>query len=305
MSAMMRPHIISSLLLVGVVDAVQQSVAIENDAEMYSAEPSSLDPFVEGGAVKAEKERTPAAAAGKTSPPSAFSQTSAMARLQKLFTSAKSRVNQVKEAQKIASASQQHFKTLVLDLALNYDVKPMTVLNAARFSSLDTDGNDVLEGAELCTCPLSADLNEDKKLDFPEYNLHCSSQQEQAGDGDGVSKIGGVNLPAGPGTAAPEKNPTEMAFLQMSSSCWPWWLSSCCDGASAFQEPEMLIARSRRGRSNAPSQPTSDVPSAADAPPAWRGPSAAASQSQGATGIPFQEEESIAAKRARLLRDGS
>ncbi|CAD7950514.1 unnamed protein product [Amoebophrya sp. A120] len=180
MSSMMRPLIIFSLLLAGVVDAVQQSVAIENDAEMYSAEPSPSDPFFEGGAVNAEKERTPAAASGKTSRPSAFTETSAMARLQKLFTSAKSRVHQVKEAQKIASASQQHFKTLVLDLALDYNVRPMTVLYAARFSSLDTDGNDVLEGAEFGTCPLSADLNEDKKLDFPEYDQHCSSQQQNA-----------------------------------------------------------------------------------------------------------------------------
>ncbi|CAD7950510.1 unnamed protein product [Amoebophrya sp. A120] len=235
-SIMMRPLIIFSPLLVGIVDAVQQSVAIENDAEMYNAEPPSLDPFVEGGAVKAEKERTPAAAAGKTSPPSAFSETSAMARLQKLFTSAKSRLHQVKEAEKIARASQQHFKTLVLDLALYYNVKPMTVLNAARFSSLDTDGNGVLEGAEFGTCPLSADLNQDKKLDFPEYDQHCSSQSAAKRRGSSsfteMTHVEPGDLTSGRAGASPPAltEGPESEGLAWWRSGPMWW---CCTGWAA------------------------------------------------------------------------
>ncbi|CAD7944565.1 unnamed protein product [Amoebophrya sp. A120] len=105
--------------------------------------------------------------------PVSFAQTSLVPQLQTLFSS-KARLQQVKHAGSIAAASQEHFDTLVADLASDHNVTRSDVLITIKFDSLDTDHNGVLDGEENAVCPKQADLNNDGKLDFAEHGLYCS-----------------------------------------------------------------------------------------------------------------------------------
>ncbi|CAD7964561.1 unnamed protein product [Amoebophrya sp. A120] len=198
----MRAATLFTLLLslpLAAADVVQSIV--DHNAEAFSPETNAA-----GGTAKDSRSTTPTSkpqrmapktasvSKGQTTPlaasnlqPASFSQISPVPQLQTLFSS-KGRLQQLKEARNIAAAAQNHYYTMVEDLASEHRVTTSDVLITIKFDSLDTDHSGVLEGEENTVCPAEADLNNDGKLDFAEHGQYCGKRMLK-GDHDAVASF--------------------------------------------------------------------------------------------------------------------